>query len=134
MRLRVALAIESYKAGIVRLAAASLTGATHIMASRDGLYALNEREWSLIAHGFFFGLTLRGDDIFAFESCDQPRSELRHGRIVRFTRSGDRITGASVAAKGLDNGCHQIDFLDGRLHIVDTYRQQIVRFSADLQT
>jgi hypothetical protein len=133
MRLRVALAIESFKTDTVRLAGRSLAGATHIMASRTGLYAVNEREWTLLAHGFFFGITLRGDDIFAFESCDQPHSAVPHGRIVRLARRGDTITGASVVAKGLDNGCHQIDFLDGRLHVVDTYRQQILRYSEDLR-
>lgn len=121
-------ALDDYREDALQLISDSLAGATHLVASRQGLYAVNEREWSQLLPGSFFGLTVRGPEIFAFEACDLPRSPLRKGRIVRLVHAGGRIAGASVVAKGLDNGCHQIDFCAGRLHVMDTYNQQIVRF------
>jgi hypothetical protein len=127
-QVRIASGFAAYRSDTVRLVNRSLAGATHLVASRKGLFAVNESAWSLLANGFFFGLTLRGPDVFAFEACDQPHSPLRLGRIVCLTREGDGVAEARVVAKGLDNGCHQIDFLDGRLHVVDTYNQVVLRF------
>ena len=132
-RLREALAQDAYASDTIRLRSSSLAGATHLVASRQGLYAINESEWILLVHGYFFGVTLRGDEIFAFEGSAPPRREpWIGGRIVRLVRSGDAVVEASVVARGLDNGCHQIDILDGRLHVVDTYRQRVLRFGSDL--
>lgn len=123
-----AQSFNSFANDAVHLLSRSLAGATHVVGTRKGLYAVNEREWSLLAPGYYFGVTLRGHEIYGFEACDQPHSPLRRGRVVRLLRQGNRIVDAGVAAKGLDNGCHQIDFCGGLLHIVDTYNQQVVRF------
>ena len=131
---RIAAAFEAYRTGTVRLVERSLAGATHLVATRKGLFAVNETTWRVVARGFFFGITLRGPDIYAFEACDQPHSSLRHGRIVRLTRQGDEITAAHVVATGLDNGCHQIDFLEDRLHVIDTYNQVVLRFTEDMSS
>ena len=132
--IRVAEAFLSYDSDLVRIVNRSLAGATHVVASRRGLYAVNEKEWTLIAHGFFFGVTIRDGDIYAFEACDQPRSSLRRGRIVRISIENQSVTDAAVLVKGLDNGCHQIDFIGPQLHVVDTYNQQIVRVSESWDT
>jgi len=130
-RARLSRAFDDYREDRVELISDSLVGATHLAATRKGLYALNETEWSHIVPGFFFGLTIRGDEIFAFEACGHPYIHLNFGRIVRLRREGDRVVNTEVLAKGLDNGCHQIDLCAGLLHVVDTYHQQIVRLGLE---
>jgi hypothetical protein len=128
-RVKVALAYAAYANAAFRLVERDLTGYTHLVASRQGLYVVDEHRCLLVAHGFFFGVTFRGDDIFLFEACDLPRIETRRGRIVRLTMRGGLIVETRVLAQGLDNGCHQIDFIDGRLHVLDTYNQALLRFA-----
>lgn len=125
-RVKVALAFSSYATDSVRLVDPDLSGFTHIVASRQGLYVVNECSVKLIAHGFFFGITVRGDDLFVFEACDLPRGPTFHGRLLRFEREGDRIARTHILIKGLDNGCHQIDFVGDRLLVIDTYNQQVL--------
>jgi hypothetical protein len=129
-RIARALARAAYDARTIRLVRHDLTGMTHLVATRRGLFALNETTHIRIAHGSFFGLTLRGTSIFAFEACDLAGLPTRRGRIIRLDRGGDRITEARVLVDGLDNGCHQIDFVDGRLIVLDTQNQRILRFDA----
>ena len=77
---------------------------------------------------------MRVEEIFVFEACDLPRGPTCQGRVtVKLTRVGERISRAEVVAKGLDNGCHQMDFIDDRLHVVDTYQQWIVRFDEEMR-
>ena len=129
-RIALALAHAAYDARIVRLVRHDLTGMTHLVATRGGLFAVNEAGYVRIAHGSFFGLTLREGSIFAFEASDLAGLSTRRGRIVRFDRVGEQISQASVVADDLDNGCHQIDFLDGRLTVLDTQNQRVLRFGA----
>lgn len=129
-RTRVALARKAYDAGTVRLADPNLAGFEHLVATRHGLFAVNRDQHRLVAYGLFYGLTVAGDTIYAFEACGEPREKTKQGRIVRFHIAGDAVVAADVFATGLDNGCHQIDFIHGRLCVIDTYNQQIVRFPA----
>lgn len=124
--LRIALGQRAYERRDVRLVERDLSGCAHLVATRHGLFAVNPNEHRLIAHGLFFGLTIGGNDIFAFEACDRPRAPSSRGRIVRLRRQGDRIMSAEVIAEGLDNGCHQIDLIGDTLFVADTYRQRIV--------
>jgi hypothetical protein len=133
-RISLALAHAAYQSGTVRLASTDLRGYSHIVASRQGLFAVNESSLSLIVDGLFFGITLRGPSIYVFEACDLPRNATGRGRVIELFRSGDAIVRARVIATGLDNGCHQIDFIDNRLCILDTYNQRILRSSADEKT
>ena len=128
-RTRIERAYHSYKSGTVRLVHRDLGGFTHLVASRHGLFAARPGEFRLLAHGFFFGLTLRDDGIYLFEACDQPHAPTTHGRIVRLARLGDEIVSAEVLCQGLDNGCHAMDFIHGRLCLTDTYNQKIIRFT-----
>src|SRR5579862_639314 len=97
-RLSLALADAAYRANEVRVVRTDLQGFSHIVASRQGLFAVNETAHCLVAHGIFFGITLRGDDIYVFEACDRPRRRTRRGRIIRLKRHGDRIVGSDVFA------------------------------------
>jgi len=129
-RIARALAYAAYDARTIRLVRHDLIGMSHLVATRRGLFAVNEARHIRIAHGSFFGLTLRGNTIFAFETCDLAGLPTRRGRIVRLDRLGDQIAEARVIVEGLDNGCHQIDFIDGRLTVLDTQNQRILRFDA----
>lgn len=122
----IALAKRAYAEGQVRLVSRDLTGCDHLVATRLGLFAVGFGEVRLIAHGQYFGLTIDGADIFAFEACARPREPSRLGRIVRLRRDQGRIVETSVVVEGLDNGCHQIDLIGDTLVVVDTYRQRIV--------
>ncbi len=130
-RLRVALAERAYRDRTVRLTGYDLSGCTHLVATRRGLLAVNPSEQRVIAHGLFFGITVRGDDIFAFEACGEPRALEHRGRIVRLRRAGVRIASATIMAEGLNNGCHQIDCIGETLVVTDTYRQRILAIGPD---
>jgi hypothetical protein len=129
--LSLALAQQAYASRAVRLVSRDLTGCDHLAATRRGLFAVGLDGPRLIAHGQFFGITIEGDDIFAFEACARPRDPSRLGRIVRLRRDQGRIIGAAVVAQGLDNGCHQIDLIGDTLIVVDTYRQRLVAIGRD---
>lgn len=129
--IRYALAREAYRTGTVRLVDPDLSGCDRLVATRSGLFAIGRGTVRRVAHGVFFGLTVCGDTIFAFEAGDRPAAETDRGRIVRFHRADTRIVSADVFATGLDNGCHQIDVIGDTLCVVDTYNQRIVRLSLD---
>jgi len=123
-----ALARQAYADRRVRLVDHSIAGYSHLVASRNGLFVASQTGIKLICHGLFFGLVARPDCLFVFESCDLPRSRSGLGRVLKFTRTDAEITGVSIIADGLDNGCHQMDIVDDRLMLVDTYQQQILAF------
>jgi hypothetical protein len=134
--IRLALASRAYQSNNVRLVEHDLSGCSHLVSTRHGLFAISRQALRLVAHGLFYGLTLRpgggdGGSVYAFEAGDRPRSPSARGRIVRFRKEGDRFVKAEVIATGLDNGCHQIDFVGDRLCVVDTYRQRVLRFDPD---
>ncbi|MES3101652.1 hypothetical protein [Sphingomonas faeni] len=125
---RYALATQAYRSGTVRLVDPDLSGYEHIVGTRRGLFAANRAGVKLIAYGLFYGLTIHDDMILAFEACDRVHSLSARGRLVRFRREGAHIAAADVIATGLDNGCHQIDIVDGRICVIDTYNQRILRY------
>lgn len=126
-----ALARRAYGERRVRLASRDLSGCEHLVSTRRGLFAVARDGHRLIAHGQFFGLTVEGNTLFAFEACDRPSAPTRLGRIVRLHRAGDQIVAADVFVDGLDNGCHQIDLIGDTLFVADTYRQHIVAIDPD---
>jgi hypothetical protein len=101
---------------------------SHVIASRDGLFLAARHGFAKVAEGLFFGVTVRGGHVYAFEAGDQPWVTPGTGRIVRFTCDGMALLDRHVLAEGLDNGCHQIDFIDDQLWVIDTYNQQILSF------
>lgn len=127
-RIRMALAAQAHDADVVRLANADLTGCTHLIACRKGLFAANRDETRLIVHGQFYGITIDDDTIHAFEACGRPRERGSRGRIVRLRHEGGYIVEADVLACGLDNGCHQLDLIDDRIVLTDTYNQRLLSF------
>lgn len=130
--LRIALAAQAYRANIVRLVEPDLSGCSHLVATRHGLFATDGQALRCVAHGFFYGITMLDDAILAFEAGDRPRARTGHGRIVRFRHQGGRIIATDILATGLDNGCHQIDVIDDRLCVIDTYNQRVLRFATGM--
>jgi hypothetical protein len=106
---------------------------SHFVASRQGLYAINESSWTRLAEGQYYGITLRDNILFAFEAGDRVDAPTQQGRIVAFQLTDNDISSSECLVEGLDNGCHQIDFIGNRLYVVDTYQQRIVEFSPCFQ-
>lgn len=126
-----ALARAAYDSDDVRLTRADISGCSHLVATRQGLFAIDGERHVRVAFGSFYGLTLREGAVFAFEACDLAGLDTVLGRIVRLDRDGDRIASGVVLARGLDNGCHQIDFIGDLLHVLDSQNQRILRFAPD---
>ena len=127
-KLRLALARQAYERGTVRLADADLAGAECLVASRQGLFAVDRHSFRILAYGQFFGLTIDSGQLYLFEAGDRTYRPSFMGRIVRFDVDGRTLANPSVVCQGLDNGSHQIAIFDDLLHIVDSYRQAIHRF------
>jgi hypothetical protein len=130
-RIRMALAGHAHDAGIVRLASDDLTGFDYLVATRKGLFVARPGAHRQIAYGQFYGIAIDGDTIYAFEACDRPRIRSHRGRIVRLRHRAGRIAHADVLVRTLDNGCHQIDIIDGALYVTDTYNQRLLRIPLD---
>lgn len=129
--LRRALARVAYRRRRVRVADPMVAGHDCLIASRAGLFAGRRDGIKRVLWGFFFGVTRHEDTIYLFEACDHPAGSSRKGRIVRFCLREGRLTDFAILAEGLDNGCHQIEIIDGLLCVVDTARQSIVRLRLD---
>jgi hypothetical protein len=112
---------------------------THLAASREGLFAVNQETWTKVLTGQFFGLTWRDGAFYAFESLGPYRPPERsekgrffRGRIVRIELKDRRVTRVQVVYSGLSNGVHQIDFIGDFLYLVDTYNNRILRMPPTL--
>jgi hypothetical protein len=101
----------------------------YLIGSRSGLFLVGRERWVQAAEGQFFGLTLMGGDVYAFQAEPGRWSpEKRGGRIVRYRLEGERLIEAETLVSGLDNECHQVDFFDGAFFVVDTYNQAVLEF------
>lgn len=121
----------AYRLDRVFLVNRDLRGFSHLVSSREGLFAINREGYRKVLRGQFFGLTVRGSSIFAFQANGHLVSKKKQGRILRLDLEDGRIRQVEVIAKGLGNGCHQIDFIGSELAVMDTYDQQIVLFNED---
>jgi hypothetical protein len=101
---------------------------SHVVASRQGLFLVNETRYEPLAEGAYFGLSLSRGALYAFERGTSGDDQRERGRVLRLQLSNDRCSVVDVtqAIGDLDIGCHQIDFIGNRLHVVDTHRQQLL--------
>lgn len=97
---------------------------THFVASRQGLFVIGPERCDLLALGRWYGLSVRGNRLYAFNHLDKAEKPTRQGRILCFDMAN--AMACHVVAEGLDNGCQQIDFIDGRLHVVDSHAQRLI--------
>jgi len=98
----------------------------YIVASRSGLFLVNEARWKRVSEGQYFGLTVRGEEIYCFEAAAAAGKGL--GRIVRYRLADETLIEPRPLVEGLDNGCHQVDFFDGAFFVLDTYNQAVLEF------
>ena len=103
-----------------------LSGFSHLVATREGLFAIHREGFARILRGQFFGLTVRQGLIYVFEANGPLVAKKERGRILCLELAGQRIRRVRVVARGLDNGCHQIDFVGSRLVVTDTYNQALI--------
>jgi hypothetical protein len=127
-KVRLALAGRAFAADAIRLVDPDLEDFTHLVASRDGCWAATEGRFKPVLHGFFFGLTVTADAVFLFEASGRPHDPQSVGRLIRLKLDGRQLGSATVVARELDPGCHQIDVVDGALLVADTYRQRLLRY------
>ncbi|MGC2697973.1 MAG: hypothetical protein WA738_19475, partial [Candidatus Angelobacter sp.] len=112
----------------VTFAKKDLRGYAHFMAARTGLYAVNTTSYKRVLRGRFFGITVKDGDVYAFQAmAEHEAGANKNGRIIKLTIQNDRIEKVSVVAKGLDSGCHQIDFVGEDLLVVDCYNARIIK-------
>lgn len=130
-RIRMALAASAHDANVIRLKQRNLLGYDHIVASRAGLFAVRPGESQLVAYGQFYGIAIDENAIYAFEACGQPRIRSNRGRIICLRHRDGRIDSEDVIASKLDNGCHQMDLIDGQLYLTDTYNQRLLIIALD---
>jgi hypothetical protein len=102
------------------------------MASREGLYIVNRKQWRRVADGHFFGVTVKGSGIYCFKTvtCAEAKADVNSGTIVRYEHKNGRLTEPETLVEGIDYNCHQIDFFDGAFFVVDTNNQCILEFDA----
>jgi hypothetical protein len=123
----------TYHLDLVFVKKADLGLFTHVVASREGLYAINRETHLKLADGQFFGLTVRGSSLFCFQAHDFVSSRSNRGRIIEISMADGFLFSAKVRSKGFDNGCHQIDFIGEDLFVVDTYNQRILKLDRDFR-
>ena len=118
-----------------RLLMNDLEGYSHVLSSREGLYAISLDGVAKIADGQFFGVTVYDEAIYCFEALGPiPSFSPHRGRIVRLSINNKRILSAEVVVKGLPNGCHQIDFIGRNLVVCDTYNSRLFSLESDFHT
>jgi catechol 2,3-dioxygenase-like lactoylglutathione lyase family enzyme len=124
----------AYRNDRVAVRARDLRGYTHVVGTREGVYAIRRDGFVKVLDGQFFGTTVRGSSIYLFQACGPQVFKQKRGRIIRLDLTDGRITGTAVVARELDNGTHQIDFLGDRLAVVETYTQTIVVYEEDFRS
>jgi hypothetical protein len=114
-----------YKANRVTLVHRNISQFTHIVASREGLFVVNSKSYQRVLRGRFFGTTIKDGAIYCFQSCGKEEAD--KGRLLKISMSSGKISSIDVIAKGLDDGCHQIDFVGEDLLVVDCYNGRILQ-------
>jgi hypothetical protein len=101
---------------------AALEAIEALVAAGRGLYLLSGGRVRKLARGRFYGLTRDEEAYYAF--CSHPRGA--RGSIYRLGLDAGRISGSRRLFSGLTRGVHQIDIVDDRLLVLDSYRNEIV--------
>ena len=104
-----------------------IRGYTHIVASREGLFLVNSESQRRVLRGSFFGMTIKDNSVYCFQSCGRIGETDNKGRILKLSINNNRIESADVFVKGLDDGCHQIDFIGEDLVVVDCFNGRLLQ-------
>lgn len=95
---------------------------THITTTTSGLYIMSPQVKAKVLDGAFYGVTLHNENIYVFENIKGQT-----GRILKIRPPFEAV----CVIKDLSPGCHQIDALDNKLYITDTYNNRILVYSLD---
>lgn len=90
-----------------------------VVATKNGLYVLNEGKLSRILGGEFYGITKFKDQIYVFEKAKEK------GRVIILDQRFENDF-FEVLIDDLSLGCHQIDIIQSKLFITDTYNNRIL--------
>jgi hypothetical protein len=93
-----------------------------LVAAGRGLYLLRDGRVRVLARGRFYGLA--HDQAAHYAYCSHPRGS--GGSIYRFALDAGRISASRRLFSGLSRGVHQIDVVDDRLLVCDSYRNELV--------
>lgn len=103
--------------------------ASYLVASRQGLFAVQRTRWRLLAEGRFFGIVCAADAVFAFRhGFEPPAGDPDSGCVVRFRWRGTELVEDCLMVTGLDHNCHQLDSFDDAFFLVDTGSQRILEY------
>jgi hypothetical protein len=91
------------------------------VATKAGLFLCTPHSSRRVMDGHFYGMTFAGRTLLIFEAL--PR--IRRGRVIAI----DDMGRCSIILRGLSHGCHQIEFWNGSLYVVDSYNNRILRFA-----
>jgi hypothetical protein len=97
-----------------------LLGRSFLVSTKRGLFLLTDGGLVRLMSGEFYGLTRAGQDWYAFQKQGQL------GSVIRFRLGSDRLSDKAVLKGELSGGCHQIDFIGGKLCLADTYNNAIM--------
>jgi hypothetical protein len=137
VRWTVAIGAYAYATNHVDIVDRCVNGYTHLMASRQGIFAVNRTSYKQLIRGRFFGLTIKDGDAYCFQACGKfpdlhappARANQPKGRVLRIRIERNRITDVTVIVRGLDDGCHQIEFVGDDLFIVDCCNGALLKLS-----
>jgi hypothetical protein len=101
---------------------ADLDSVQALVAAGRGLYLLRQGRVRRLARGRFYGLARHGGTHYAY--CSHPRGA--RGSIYGFALEGGRLGASRRLFSGLSRGVHQIDVVDDRLLVCDSYRNALV--------
>ncbi len=94
-----------------------------LVSTKKGFLLLADGQIRHLLAGQFFGISALEQSWYVFQ-----RMSYRSGRVVRFTLTGDGMSDCKQVITKLSPGCHQIDFLDAQLYIMDTYNNRLLVF------
>lgn len=126
--IRAALARDRYRRGEIALADPVVADHSWLVATHRGIFAVSRSRAKAVVHGWFFGICRSSDKVYVFENCGAREPEAL-GRIVRFQIIDRKLAAPAVLATGLHNNCHQLRMIDGRLCLLDTVNQAVLRFN-----
>lgn len=100
-------------------------GRVLIIATKNGLYILENNHLYKILNGEYYGITLYGNNTYIFEKINNK------GRIIAFKKSICVKQKYEIFIDDISPGCHQIDFIDNYLFITDTYNNRLLKYNLD---
>ncbi|MEZ5335189.1 MAG: hypothetical protein R2741_08120 [Methanolobus sp.] len=98
----------------------------YLIGTQKGLYILKNNNLSKLLDGRFYGITISSKKIYVFE-----KTGTSNGRIIELEINNNFEINkrGKVLINKLSPGCHQIDIVDDKLFIMDTYNNCILAYN-----